>query len=53
MGLATGAIDNGIGSFSVVDIARVFKSLHLKTKELFSLFYLWEKNKVSLVQNTW
>lgn len=38
--LATGAIDNGIGSFSVVDIARVFKSLHLKTKRtiLFVLF---------------
>ncbi len=30
--LATGAIDNGVGSFSVMDIARVFKSLNLKTK---------------------
>ena len=30
--LATGAMDNGIGSFSVMDIARVFKSLNLKTK---------------------
>ncbi|WP_442590114.1 M28 family peptidase [Pedobacter sp. AW31-3R] len=29
--LATGAIDNGIGSFSVMDIARCFKALQLKT----------------------
>jgi hypothetical protein len=28
--LATGAIDNGIGSFSVLDMARTFKVLHLK-----------------------
>ncbi|KXK36354.1 MAG: M28 family peptidase [Saprospiraceae bacterium] len=31
--LATGAIDNGIGSFSIMDIARVFKNLNLKTKQ--------------------
>lgn len=30
--LATGAMDNGVGSFSVMDIARVFKSLNLQTK---------------------
>ncbi len=30
--LATGAMDNGIGSFSVMDIARVFKVLNLKPK---------------------
>lgn len=30
--LATGAIDNGIGSFSVIDMARTFQKLHLKTK---------------------
>lgn len=30
--LATGAIDNGIGSFSVLDIARTFRSLKLKPK---------------------
>lgn len=30
--LATGAIDNGIGSFTVIDIARTFKSLGLKPK---------------------
>ncbi|QHT67422.1 M20/M25/M40 family metallo-hydrolase [Rhodocytophaga rosea] len=30
--LATGAIDNGIGSFAVLEIARVFKALNLKPK---------------------
>lgn len=30
--LATGAIDNGIGSFAIMDMARSFKSLGLKTK---------------------
>lgn len=30
--LATGAIDNGIGSFSVLDIARTFKALKLKPR---------------------
>ncbi|GAB3985819.1 M28 family peptidase [Spirosoma daeguense] len=30
--LATGAIDNGIGSFAVIDIARTLKSLNLKPK---------------------
>jgi hypothetical protein len=30
--LATGAIDNGIGSFAVLDMARTFKQLKLKTK---------------------
>jgi len=30
--LATGAIDNGIGAFSVIDIARTFKALKLKPK---------------------
>lgn len=29
--LATGAIDNGIGSFAVIDMARTFKKLKLKT----------------------
>lgn len=28
--LATGAIDNGIGSFSVIDMARTFQTLHLR-----------------------
>ncbi|AWW00110.1 M20/M25/M40 family metallo-hydrolase [Arcticibacterium luteifluviistationis] len=30
--LAQGAVDNGLGAFSVLDIARVFKDLNLKTK---------------------
>jgi hypothetical protein len=30
--LATGAIDNGIGSFSVLDMARTFKALQLQPK---------------------
>jgi Zn-dependent M28 family amino/carboxypeptidase len=30
--LATGAIDNGIGSFSVIDMARTFKKLNLTNK---------------------
>ena len=30
--LATGAIDNGIGSFSVIDMARTFSALKLKPK---------------------
>lgn len=30
--LATGAIDNGIGSFSILDMARTFSALKLKTK---------------------
>ncbi|GAB3576756.1 hypothetical protein GCM10027578_43220 [Spirosoma luteolum] len=30
--LATGAIDNGIGSFAVMDIARTFRTLKLKPK---------------------
>ena len=30
--LATGAIDNGIGSFSVLDVARTFKALGLSSK---------------------
>lgn len=30
--LATGAIDNGIGSFSIIDMARTFKKLNLTTE---------------------
>lgn len=30
--LATGAIDNGIGSFSIIDMARTFKKLKLENK---------------------
>jgi Iap family predicted aminopeptidase len=32
--LATGAIDNGIGSFAIMDMARTFKKLNLKTKRM-------------------
>ncbi|MCT1525986.1 M28 family peptidase [Sphingobacterium hotanense] len=35
--LATGAIDNGIGSFAVVDIARAFKKLALQNKRSIDL----------------
>jgi len=30
--LATGAIDNGIGSFAILDMARTFKKMNLKSK---------------------
>ena len=30
--LATGAIDNGIGSFAIIDMARTFSTLQLKTR---------------------
>ncbi|MCU0391168.1 MAG: M20/M25/M40 family metallo-hydrolase [Thermoflexibacter sp.] len=30
--LSTGAIDNGVGSFAILDIARTFKALKLQTK---------------------
>ncbi|MDO7744019.1 MAG: M28 family peptidase, partial [Pedobacter sp.] len=30
--LATGAIDNGIGSFAIIDMARTFSALQLKTR---------------------
>ena len=30
--LATGAIDNGLGSFAIMDMARTFKKLNLKSK---------------------
>ncbi len=38
--LATGAIDNGIGSFSVIDIARTFKVLDIKPKRTIE-FIMW------------
>ncbi|MDR2122252.1 MAG: M28 family peptidase [Flavobacteriaceae bacterium] len=46
--LATGAIDNGIGSFSVIDIARVFKTLNLKTKRTVE-FILFMGEEVGLL----
>ena len=30
--LATGAADNGLGSFTIIDIARIFKVLKIKPK---------------------
>lgn len=38
--LATGAIDNGIGAFSVIDIARTFKALDIKPKRTIE-FVMW------------
>lgn len=38
--LATGAIDNGIGSFSVIDIARTFKALDIKPRRTLK-FVMW------------
>lgn len=43
--LAQGAIDNGIGSFSVIDIARTFKALGLKSKRSIELSLSWERKK--------
>ncbi len=42
--LAQGAVDNGIGTFTVLDIARVFKTLDLKTKRTIEFnFYMGEE----------
>jgi len=38
--LATGALDNGIGSFAVLDMARTFKALNLKPKRSIE-FVMW------------
>ncbi len=38
--LATGAIDNGIGSFSVIDIARTFKALNIQPRRTLK-FVMW------------
>lgn len=38
--LSTGAIDNGIGSFSVIDMARTFKVLGIKPKRTIE-FVMW------------
>ncbi len=46
--LANGAIDNGIGAASVMDVARVFKKLKLKTKRpiVFILFMGEEQGRL-------
>jgi Iap family predicted aminopeptidase len=42
--LATGAIDNGIGSFAVLDIARTFKANNLKPKRTVQfMFFMGEE----------
>ena len=46
--LATGAIDNGVGSFSVIDIARTYKTLNLKNERTLE-FVLFMGEEVGLV----
>src|SRR5690606_39417315 len=43
--LATGAIDNGLGSFAIIDMARTFQKLKLQTKRSidFVLFMVEEQ----------
>ena len=46
--LATGAIDNGVGSFSVIDVARTFKKLQLKNERTIE-FVLFMGEEVGLI----
>ena len=46
--LATGAIDNGVGSFSVIDVARTFKQSELKTDRTIE-FVLFMGEEVGLL----
>ena len=46
--LATGAIDNGVGSFSVMDIARTFKKLNLQNDRTIE-FVLFMGEEVGLI----
>lgn len=46
--LATGAIDNGVGSFSVIDIARTYKKLNLENDRTIE-FVLFMGEEVGLV----
>ena len=50
--LATGAIDNGIGSFSVLDIARSFKANQLKPKRTVQ-FIMFMGEEQGLLGSTW
>jgi hypothetical protein len=50
--LATGAIDNGIGSFSVMDIARSFKANQLKPKRTVQ-FIMFMGEEQGLLGSTW
>lgn len=46
--LATGAIDNGVGSFSVIDVARTYKKLNLQNDRTLE-FVLFMGEEVGLV----
>ena len=46
--LATGAIDNGVGSFSVIDIARTYKKLNLQNERTLE-FVLFMGEEVGLL----
>ncbi len=50
--LATGAIDNGIGSFSVLDIARSFKTNNLQPKRTVQ-FIMFMGEEQGLLGSTW
>lgn len=50
--LATGAIDNGIGSFSVLDIARSFKANKLQPKRTVQ-FIMFMGEEQGLLGSTW
>ena len=50
--LATGAIDNGIGSFAVLDIARAFKANNLKPKRTVQ-FIMFMGEEQGLLGSTW
>jgi len=49
--LATGAIDNGVGSFSVIDVARTYSKLNLENKRTIE-FVLFMGEEVGLVGST-
>jgi carboxypeptidase Q len=51
--LATGASDNGLGSFTIMDIARVFKTLKLKPKRTIDFVLFMGKNKGYSVLVKW
>ncbi|WP_333663292.1 M28 family peptidase [Chishuiella changwenlii] len=46
--LATGAIDNGVGSFSVIDVARTYKKLNLENKRTIE-FVLFMGEEIGLL----
>ncbi|HEY4539358.1 MAG TPA: M28 family peptidase [Faecalibacter sp.] len=46
--LANGAIDNGVGSFSIIDVARTYKSLNLENKRTIE-FVLFMGEEIGLL----